>query len=168
MKGAIKSEHRLNKNGGEGSPARACQSPEQAVRVFSDKFIQLFLLSCFKEGPQTTLIQSNLFIRVTWNAPIILRLCRCLSIRICLSRCFTFLNSTDNKCFSMRASNACSLVLLVTLIYTIIIRLNNIIYILYCNLYSVFHINSIGVLLYGPMSTAILNKIIIAISCRCY
>ena len=47
-----------------------------------------------------------------------------------------------------RASNACSLVLLVTIIYTIIIRLNNIIYILYCNLYSVFRINSIGVLIY--------------------
>lgn len=38
--------------------------------------------------------------------------------------------------------------MLVTIIYTIIIRLNNIIYILYCNLYSVFHINSIGILLY--------------------
>lgn len=153
---------------GKGVRSERVRVRRERVRVFSDKFIQLFLLSCFKEGPQTTLIQSNLFIRVTWNAPIILRLCRCLSIRICLSRCFTFLNSTDNKCFSMRASNACSLVLLVTLIYTIIIRLNNIIYILYCNLYSVFHINSIGVLLYGPMSTAILNKIIIAISCRCY
>ena len=153
---------------GKGVRSERVRVRRERVRVFSDKFIQLFLLSCFKEGPQTTLIQSNLFIRVTWNAPIILRLCRCLSIRICLSRCFTFLNSTDNKCFSMRASNACSLVLLVTIIYTIIIRLNNIIYILYCNLYSVFHINSIGVLLYGPMSTAILNKIIIAISCRCY
>ena len=153
---------------GKGVRRKRARVWRKRVRVFSDKFIQLFLLSCFKEGPQTTLIQSNLFIRVTWNAPIILRLCRCLSIRICLSRCFTFLNSTDNKCFSMRASNACSLVLLVTLIYTIIIRLNNIIYILYCNLYSVFHINSIGVLLYGPMSTAILNKIVIAISCRCY